>query len=192
MKRFIFLFVILLIPLTAIGLVAAASSNTQQPFTAEELDKFINDVPSMGDLAATAQQDLENSSQTGDAATGMSEQMRDEFTEDIQKKGWDPDRFYYIYGHVMSVMSYLQMERLLVQVNPMIAQAQAMIQNSALALPPEQKNQMLREMAEQMAEGNIEMKKARVEITKEVPASEIKLIKARQDEIQKSLGGSSY
>ncbi|MBN2059367.1 MAG: hypothetical protein JW882_03025 [Deltaproteobacteria bacterium] len=73
----------------------------------------------------------------------------------------------------------------------MIDKTLMMLQDNAMSLPPGQKDQILREMAELMVEANVELETARGKITKEVPASEIKLIRARQDEMQKSLGGSS-
>lgn len=191
MKTFVVLCCVLLVSLTAITMVNAESSNTQQPFTAGELDRFITDVPTMGDLATSTRQDLEKSSQSGDTTAMMSPQMCSKFSGDIKEKGWDPDRFHYIYGHVMGVMTFLQMEKLLPKISPQMAQTQKMIQDNPM-FTKEQKKEMLKEMAQGMAEGNADLKQARAELAKEVPTPEIKLIRARQDDILKSLGSSSY
>lgn len=191
MKTFIVSCCVLLVSLTAIGMADAKSSNTQQPFTADELDRFIADVPSMSDLAASAQQDMEKNAQSGDTTAAMSTQICSKYSGDIKKKGWDPDRFYYIYGHVVGVMAFLQMEKLLPKVSPQIAQTQQMIQNNPF-FTKEQKKEMLKEMAQEMAEGNAGLREARAEMAKEVPVPEVKLIRARQDDILKSLGSASY
>ncbi len=182
---------VLVASLAALGMVYAESPETQQPFTAGELDRFIADVPSMSDLAASAQQDLEKNAQSGDTTAAMSTQVCSKYSGDIKEKGWDPDRFYYIYGHVIGVMSFLQMERLLPKVSPQVAQTQKMIQDNPM-FTKEQKKQMLKEMAQEMAEGNAGLRQARAEMAKEVPSSEIKLIRAKQDAILESLGSSSY
>jgi len=191
MKSSVILCCVLLVSLTAIGMVDAKSSNTQQPFTTGELDRFIADVPSIGDLAASAQQDLEKNAQSGDTTAAMSTQVCSKYSGDIKEKGWDPDRFYYIYGHVIGVMAFLQMERLLPKVSPQLAQTQKMIQDNPL-FTKEQKKEMLKEMAQEMAAGNAGLREARAEMAKEVPPSEIKLIRSRQDDILNSLESSSY
>ncbi len=191
MKTFVALCCVLLVSLTAIGTVDAKSAHTQQPFTSGELDRFIADVPSVSDLAASAQQDLEKNAQSGDTTAMMSTQVCSKYSGNIKEKGWDPDRFYYIYGHVMGVMTFLQMERLLPKLSPQLAQTQKMIQDNPF-FTKEQKKEMLKEMAQEMAEGNAGMREARAEMAKEVPPSEIKLIRAKQDDILKSLGSSSY
>lgn len=191
MKRLVVLCCVLLVFLTAFGMVDAASTNTQQPFTAEELNKFIADVPSLGDLAASTRRHLETSSQSGDPSAMMSPQMCAIFFGDIKEKGWDQERFAYIYAHVMGVMTFLQMEKLLPKLSPQMAQTQMMIQNNPL-FTAEQKKQMLKEMAQGMAEGNADLKKARAELAKEVPTPEIELIRTRQEDILKSLESLSY
>ena len=187
MKSFVILCCVLLVSLTAIGMVDAESSNTQQPFTAGELDRFIADVPSMGDLASSTRQGLEKSSQSGDTTAMMSPQMCSKFSGDIKEKGWNPDRFHYIYGHVMGVMTFLQMEKLLPKISPQMAQTQKMIQNNPMFTKEQKK-----EMAQGMTEGNADLKTARTELAKEVPTPEIKLFRSRQDDILKSLGSSSF
>jgi len=191
MKKLAFFCCILFAALMIIGTVNVHSSDAQKPFTEKELDRFIADVPSIAGLSASLGKNLAESDGSNLATADMSPEFFEKYTRGIEEKGWTPERFYYIYGHVLAVLSYLQLEKLLPALAPQMVEVQKMIQDNPM-FTEEQKKELLTEMAQGLIEGNAELHKAREEISREVPASEIRLIQERQDCILKSIEGLAH
>lgn len=66
------------------------------PFSADEFDRFLKDLPNIPGLTAESQQDM------GDASgVALSTAVMDA----AKSAGWDEERFMYIYSHAMTMVS---------------------------------------------------------------------------------------
>ena len=129
------------------------------PFTADELDRFLETMREMPMLSAKGQE--------GRYAADMDETIKAK----LKDMDWDQDRFMYIYSHAGAMMSYTQMERMMDQVADQMSGPQA--------------EQMKAMMGEQLDQ---QLAAARKDMESEVPASEQELLKDRMAEIVEVFG----
>lgn len=133
------------------------------PFTADEFEKFLVDLPSIKGLTAHA----------GDgmiSGAALSAKIKSE----VKGLGWNEDRFMYIFSHAISVANVDQMEDMSAQMTQQMA-----------GMPEAQKKMMEQAMAEQMG-GQMDALKA--EVDKQVPASEQVIIRDNLDDLYKAMG----
>lgn len=135
------------------------------PFSADEFDRFLKDLPEIPALTNFSQEGITQTS-------GMA--LRAAVKDAVEERGWDEERFMYIYGHTMHMMSLEQMDRM---EQEMAAQLDGM--------PEEQ-----RKMMEQMMGGQITAQKEamQAEVDKQIPTSEQSIIADRMDDIHKAFG----
>ena len=135
------------------------------PFSASEFERFLADLPGIPGLTAESQKYI------GDADGAA---LSAKVLGAIKAKGWDEERFMYIYSHTMTMVSAEQM-------NKATEQMQAQIKD----MPEEQKKMMEQMMGQQMG-GQMEAFQA--ELDKQVPASEQEIIKDSLPELRSMLG----
>ena len=159
----------------------------QAPFDKGELDRFLSDLP---DLPALTAGGMEQMSAVKQGETPDMKLLRKDMAaadETIEKKGWDADRFYYMFGHVMMVTAMENIDRLKKQVAPQMAEAMKAIRDNP-SISRAQKEQMLAQMGQGMEGANADLEKMREKVKKEVPASEKRLIRSRYSEICEAVG----
>ena len=173
-------FVLTICLLLAFGLTACSGDetveNTQSPeaqemteqvggpFTPDEYEKFLIDLPEIKSLVAK---------NIGDGVTDNAA-LSAKVLSEVKGLGWNEDRFMYIYSHAVSVANVKMME-------DMSAEMSAQLQN----MPDDQKKIMEQAMAEQMG-GQMDAIKAQVDA--EVPSSEQIIIRNNMSELFTALG----
>ncbi len=165
----------------------SASAADQAPFNADELDKFLNDLPEIPGMTANTSQNMEALRQNGTIDQGWMKQRQQGAVDVIQEKGWDEERFYYIFGHVMMVTSLEHLNRMTKSVAPQMAEAMQALQNNP-NMTDEMKKQMMQPMGQGMAGANEDLKKMRAQVKKTVPPSERRLTQSRYSEICSIVG----
>ena len=135
------------------------------PFSAAEFTRFMADLPSIPGLTSESQKYI------GDATgTALSAQVM----AAIEDRGWDEERFMYIYSHTMTMVSAEQMNKISEQ---MQAQLEGM---------PEEQKEMMQQMIDQQVGGQMEAFQA--ELDQQVPASEQAIVKDNLAELYSVLG----
>jgi hypothetical protein len=135
------------------------------PFTADEFDKFLADLPKVSDLAAAT------APAEGDTpGAALNEAVRDK----LKKLGWDEDRFLYIYSHAMAMVNLDQMQRL---TDRMRAQFKD--------LPEEQREAMGESFAKRIGG---QMSDVRTNVDQHVPASEQAIVHKNMDKLMHAMG----
>lgn len=135
------------------------------PFTADEFEKFLADLPGIPGMTAQSQRDIGDASGAGLSAAVLGA---------VKARGWSEDRFMYIYSHAMTMMNVEQMHR-----------AMGQMQDQFKDMPEEQRQAMEQMMTQQMS-GQMEAFQA--EVDKQVPASEQAIILDNMDGLHTALG----
>lgn len=135
------------------------------PFSESEFERFLADLPSIPGLTAGNREILDD-----DSEDGLPAQMKDA----IKAKGWDEQRFLYIYGHTMTMVSTQQMGKAM-------AEMEAQLKD----MPEDQKAMMEKMLKEQMG-GSAEAMQS--ELDAQVPASEQAIIKDNMPKLHSLLG----
>ncbi|AMK10518.1 lipoprotein [Pseudodesulfovibrio indicus] len=135
------------------------------PFTADEFEKFLADLPAIPGLTTQGQQDM------GEVSDGP---LSAAILGAVKARGWSEERFMYIYSHAMTMMNVEQMHR-----------AMGQMQEQFKDMPAEQRQAMEQMMGQQLS-GQMEAYQA--EVDKQVPASEQAIILDNMDGLYKALG----
>jgi len=130
-------------------------------FTPREFEKFLADLPAVPGLA---EKDADADVQSLDAA------VRDA----ISSRGWDEDRFLYIYSHAVTILNLDQMRRMAEQLRDRIK-----------TLPEDKRKAMEQATAEQL---DARLDAVRAEVDKQVPASEQAVIRDNMDALMNAMG----
>jgi hypothetical protein len=172
-----------LLSLLILGLLAACSGNDAAddpklsdqgkeviqavggPFSADEFEKFLADLPKIPGLTAQGAQDMSGAS---DAA--MNAAVKDAITG----LGWDEDRFLYIYSHAMTMVNLDQMQR-------MTGQMQAQLKD----MPDEQRKAMEQMLSQQIGG---QLAAVRAEADKQIPDSEQAIVRDNMDALMRVMG----
>lgn len=133
------------------------------PFTEAEFRKFLADLPGIPGLAA-------QSAEEADDVANASAAIRDA----IVSRGWDEDRFLYIYGHAMAVMNHDQMRHMAGQMRERLE-----------GMPEEQRKVMEQTMTEQL-DGRLEA--VRSEVDRQIPASEQAIVREHMNDLTRLMG----
>jgi len=132
------------------------------PFTETEFKKFLADLPSVPGLSAHSQT----------AATG--DVLSDQVKSAIKACGWDEDRFTYIYGHAVSMLSLDQVERTKREMEKQLAN-----------IPEEQRKMMQQTMGGEM---DRQCQAIQADVDKMVPAGEQAIVRDHMDALRAALG----
>ena len=159
----------------------------QAPVDKGELDRFLSDLPDIPGLTAGGMRKMSAMKQGQTPDMEFMTQGMEASTSAIEKKGWDTDRFYHVFGHVMMVTALENIDRLTEQVAPQMARAMKAIKDNP-NISQAQKKQMLQQMGQGMMEGNAELKDMRERVKEEVPDSEKQLIRSRYSDICRIIG----
>lgn len=135
------------------------------PFTVDEFEKFLADLPKISGLTAATAQDADDA--TGEA---LNTAVRDE----LRELGWDEDRFLYIYSHTVTMMNLVQMQRMTDQ---MEAQFKDM---------PDEQRKAMEQMLSQRIGG--QLNDVQADVDKQVPASEQAIVRDRMDSLMNVMG----
>jgi hypothetical protein len=165
----------------------SAAAGEEKPFDSGELNKFITDIQDIPGLTAAGQKDMDSMQKQGMPDMESMQFSSAKMQSSIESKGWDTDRFYYVYGHVLGVVALENVDRMTKEVAPQLAEAMRQIQNNP-HMSEAQKKEILTQMGEGMSEGNQDLKKVREDINREVPQSEQSLVKSRYEDICEALG----
>ena len=190
MKRNVYVLIILSLALIAVFFSSANADRQlpkQRPFSEKELNKFLNDIPEIPGMTAQGMMNIQQMQQGENLDEKAMQQNIEMGSDTIEKKGWDPNRFYYIYGNVMMVTALENLNKLTKEVAPQMAQAMKSIQNMQ-GLSKAQKKEMMKQMGGGMVEANAELKKMRAQVKENVPPSERRLIKSNYSEVCSALG----
>jgi hypothetical protein len=137
------------------------------PFTADEFERFLTDLPTLPELTARG----------ADAAPDAI--LPEEVVDTIRDLGWDEERFFYIYGHAVTVLSLDQMDRTMD------------LMRAQLAAMPAQEREAIERMMDDEAQGDpmaAQLKALRDEVDGEVPASEQALVLENAARLREALG----
>lgn len=184
MRRF---FIVFLSVMFAAMLCAPAYAGDQAPIDKGELDRFLADLPDIPGLTAGGMQKMGAMKQGQTPDMEFMKQGMEASSSAIKKKGWDTDRFYYVFGHVMMVTAVENIDRLTEQVAPQMAEAMKAIKDNP-NISQAQKKQMLQQMGQGMMGANAELKDMRERVKEEVPDSEKQLIRSRYSDICQIIG----
>ena len=135
------------------------------PFTADEFDKFLADLPEIPGLTAERMQDV------GD---GSDADLTQAAIDAVKARGWDEQRFMYIYSHTMTMMNLDQMQRVAEQ-----------MQDQFKDMPEDQRKAMEQMMGQQLGS---QMEAVRNEVDKQVPSSEQALVRDNMVRLHTALG----
>lgn len=138
-----------------------AATAAGAPFTAGEFKKFLVDLPAIPGLAG----------RDADAEAGdLGEAVRDAITS----RGWDQDRFLYIYSHAVTIMNLDQMRHMADGLRDRIGN-----------LPEDKRKAMEQATAAQL---DARLDTVRAEVDKQVPASEQAVIRDNMDALMNAMG----
>ncbi|ADU61775.1 MAG: hypothetical protein KUA35_00590 [Pseudodesulfovibrio sp.] len=142
------------------------------PFTADEFEKFLADLPTIPELTALG---AENTEAGGNAI------LPEEVLDTIRDMGWTEERFFYIYSHAVTVLSLDQMNQAMEQMR------------AQMAALPEAERQAMEQAMDTMSEAlggsmSAQVQALKDEIDSEVPASEQALILNNVDQLRTALG----
>ncbi len=168
-------FVVLALVLAAGGLVHAVDD--PQPFTASELDRFLDDWPQ---FAAWAQERGEAVDSVSDPSAFMRALAGMEADSFLRSRGWEPERFFYVAGH--SWMAFLTVEA--------EAQAPGMTAEIDEAIEEIRANPGMSAAQKEPAIRQLEEVKAmllELDSFFAVPAEELDLVRARHDRVREAL-----
>jgi hypothetical protein len=147
----------------------------QGPFTAGELDRFIDDWPGFASMLESQGQALE-AEQISSLAQGL--QLNQKVQSYLSGRGWTPDRFMYMASHVSAGLFSQIMAQKQPEIQAGMAQAKAEIMNNP-DIPAEMKQQLLAQMEAGLAQTQ-QMGKPMAEL----PQQELDLIAARLERIK--------
>ncbi|MCF8044575.1 MAG: hypothetical protein K9J83_01845 [Desulfarculaceae bacterium] len=184
MRRF---FMVCVSVMFAVLLCAPVHAGDQAPIDKGELDRFLADLPETPGLTAGGMEKMNAVKQGKTPDMEFMKQGMEASNSAIEKKGWDTDRFYYVFGHVMMVTAMENIDRLTEQVAPQMAEAMKAIKDNP-NISQAQKKQMLQQMDQGMMGANADLKDMRARVKKEVPDSEKRLILSRYSEICEAIG----
>jgi hypothetical protein len=158
----------------------AAVASVGGPFTSEEFDRFLVDLPSIPELTAMGAEAAEDGAVEGVDDNANKDILPDELLGRIRDLGWNEERFLYIYSHAVSVLSLDQM-------NAAMGQMQAQM----ASMPEEQRQameQMMNQMGGQDGAQNPQLQALRDELDSEIPASEQAVVMSRIGKLRTALG----
>jgi len=161
--------------LNAFGLPALAGDPA--PFTAAELKKFISDYPAFAAHMEAEGQVIEDA-QKPETWEGIQRTSR--MMDYLKKKGWEPERFFYVVSHVGAGLVAVTLEEEAPAVEARFSEAEAEIMGNEY-LSDEMKQQLLSHMRQ-----GAEQVKQLDQAGKDLPASERQLIRKNKDRIQKA------
>ena len=184
MRRF---FIVFLSVMFAAMLCGPLHAGDQAPIDKRELNRFLADLPDIPGLTAGGMEKMGAMKQGQTPDMEFMKQGMEASNSAIKKKGWDTDRFYYVFGHVMMVTAVENIDRLTEQVAPQMAEAMKAIKDNP-NISQAQKKQMLQQMGQGMMGANAELKEMRERVKKEVPDSEKQLIRSRYSDICQIIG----
>nr|WP_321513547.1 hypothetical protein [uncultured Pseudodesulfovibrio sp.] len=135
------------------------------PFSESEFKQFLEDIPKISTLTAWSQHDMTE-------ADGAA--LSSKILAEVKSKGWDEERFMYIYSHSMAMVN---MEQLNIMNKQVATQMEGM---------PEDQKKMMEQMFAQQMGGQMEVFKA--EVDKQVPLSEQDIIRNNMNELCTAFG----
>jgi hypothetical protein len=156
---------------------SALAQNAPASMTDRELGRFISDWPATVKWSESRSQKIEGGSSGALSAALL---VNKDFEAFLAKRGWKLDRFAYVAGTVFSLMSVVTIERK----NPELAQQfdDAIAQIEASELSRAEKDQNIKTMNETKAS------LLAISSDKSYNQDELKLVRARYDEIAKAAG----
>lgn len=143
------------------------------PFTADEFERFLTDLPTIPELTALGADNTE--------AGAVNAILPEEVLDTIRDMGWTEERFFYIYSHAVTVLNLDQMNQAMDQMR------------KQMAALPEDERQAMEQAMDAMSEAlggsmSAQTQSLRDEIDSEVPASEQALILGNVDRLRTALG----
>nr|WP_287411157.1 hypothetical protein [Pseudodesulfovibrio sp.] len=135
------------------------------PFSDTEFKKFLTDLPDIPSMTAQSQQDMGEVSGAALSAKILAE---------VKSKGWNEERFMYIYSHSMAMVN-------VEQINIMNEQVKKQMEDM-----PEEQKKMMEQMLNKQMGGQMEAYKA--EVDKQVPASEQAIIRDNMETLYAAFG----
>lgn len=140
----------------------AAAAIVGGPFDEAEFRKFLKALPSIPGLTVQGQ-----TAPTGDVLSARVKAA-------IRAAGWTEERFTYIYGHAVSMLTLDQVDRTARQMRRQLD-----------GLPPEQQQMMGQVMGDEMEK---QRRAIQTEVDKMVPGAEQTVILAHMEELRSALG----
>jgi hypothetical protein len=142
----------------------------QEPFTAAELERFVDDWPALAQWAK----------QTGNPLDILGaqsvEQAMDRF---LQDRGWEPERFFYVAGHAMAALLVMDLSEQTPAIIARLEQQKTLIERDS-RLSREQKERALADTDEAI----LEVMQFRT--GHDVPEQELELVRARREEVKEA------
>lgn len=160
--------------LTAVAWSAGAAD--PKPFTAKELNKLLADYPAFAAFMASEGEAIE---QAGRPEAWEGVRVSSRMADYLKKKGWEPERFFYVISHVGAGLVAVTLEEEAPRVQAGLAEAEAEIRDN-----PYFSEEMKKQLLDQMRQSVAEVKKLD-QAGKEIPEEELKLIRKNRERILK-------
>ena len=163
--------------LATIVVAPLLASDDAKPFTAAELDRFLDDWPRFVGWAEARGRELESISTPSEMMEAFARFDADSFLRDA---GWDPERFSYVAGHAWMAMIVISAQ---LQVPEMIAGLDEAIE--AVRANPMLTAQQKRTAIDELGAAKAMM--LGLDSYFEVDPGEVELVRARQDRVREIL-----
>jgi len=144
------------------------------PFNPAELNKFISDYPGFVSFMKTQEKAIEDA---GNPDAWQSMQASNRMASYLNKKGWKPERFFYVLSHANAGLAAVTLEEQAPQIQSQFSESRKAIQNNPM-FSAEMKQQLLA----QMQQGEAQAKKMD-QMGKDLPPLELKLIRKNKDRL---------
>lgn len=168
-------FLLFILGLVAVGSVHAADD--PQPFTASELDRFLEDWPAFTVWAQERGEALDSISDPSALMGALAGIQADSY---LRSRGWEPERFFYVAGHTWMALFTVEAEA---QAPGMTADIDEAIEEirSNPGMSADQKEPAIRQLEE--------VKALLLDLDSffAVPAGELELVRARHDRVREAL-----
>jgi len=152
----------------------SARAEDPRPFSGKELDKLLSDLPGFVSFMNAEEKTIGDA---GDPTVWQSLQLSRRMLEYLEKRGWKPERFFYVVSHVSVGLAAVTMEENAPRVQAQLAESQKAIQENPM-ISPEMKRQLLDQM-QQGAEQTRQMDR----VGQDLPAEELALIRKNKARI---------
>ncbi len=159
----------------AVGIVHA--TDDPQPFTASELDRFLEDWPRFAAWAEERGEALDSVSDPSAFMRALAGMEADSF---LRSRGWEPERFFYVAGHTWMALLTVEAE----------AQAPEMTADIDEAIEEIRRNPRMSAAQKEPAIRQLEEIKAmllELDSFFAVPAEELELVRARHERVREAL-----
>lgn len=178
MKKWLTTALIFVFMVCAAAMATGAGFSGQKPFTQDELNRFMKDWPPFTQWA-------ESKGEEYDKIQAPAEGMRwsREMTQYLGKRGWKPERFFYVVSHVASGLAAVEMRQQAPGIASQLKAQKAMIESNP-DIPAEQKKMMISQMEQAMGQ-TAQLK----DQGKDIPAEEMELIRGNRQALKEVLAG---